>query len=867
MTERFTLLSELGRGGMGVVWKARDEETGQIVALKLLREAYTEDPEYLARFERELELAKRIDSVHVVKVLGFGVREKMPYLALEYVEGPSLQDALAKHGPYSWPETKALLIQLTQGLADANAAGVIHRDVKPANVLIGPDGVAKLTDFGISRGLDTTRMTATSTMLGTPAYLAPEGPKDARSDLYSLGIIGYQLLTGAVPFKGTSHQEVIFEHVRTAPDLGKLPPEARPIIGMLLAKDPAERPARASALLPILYGVTPTPMVGVSAAAGPAPLVAQPPVPPVPPSQPSAPIAYRPGGPAWSGPSPAPAQPRALLIANRRKTWPLVAVGGALALIVCLVAGAFAAGLLPPGSGSNAGRSAAPGAFSSTGSMPAPNAPVGSAITPSSIPTTGTTLGAANAQALSALDSFQFTEAIEGGTLGDTLSLLPAASTDNATFQLKGTFIHQPDKAADVTVAGSIHVINTGGFDYVDSDGTGYTQKDATGGSYADSLSPVAFFAAIDFSKGFDSKGSETENGVDAEHFVANDAGVAALKQMGSVTGVPDAQWTGELWIDKNGGFPVKLAITATATGTTAVVFQRLFDITNINDAANKVTAPTTATLLSDGRVLITGGMTGGGAVASAELYDPKTGTFSATGSMATSRYGHTATLLSDGRVLIAGGWNGGGNVASAELYDPKSGIFSSTGSMATARYGHTATLLSDGRVLIAGGVNRYGGYASSVELYDPKTGAFNSTGSMATARYGHTATLLSDGRVLIAGGVNRYGGYASSVELYDPKTGAFSATGSMTTARYGHTATLLSDGRVLIAGGVSGSGDAVASAEVYDPKTGAFNSTGSMATDRYDHTATLLSDGRALITGGKNGSGDAVASAEVYTP
>jgi serine/threonine-protein kinase len=257
MTERFTLLSELGRGGMGVVWKARDEETGSIVALKLLREAYAEDPEYLARFERELELARRIDSVHVVKVLGFGVREKLPYLALEYVDGPSLHAALVQHGPYSWPETRALLIQLTQGLADANAAGVIHRDVKPSNVLIGPDGVAKLTDFGIARGLDTTRMTATSTMLGTPAYLAPEGPKDARSDLYSLGIIGYELLTGAVPFKGTSHQEVIFEHVRTAPDLIRLPAEARPIIGMLLAKDPSARPQRASALLPILYGVAP----------------------------------------------------------------------------------------------------------------------------------------------------------------------------------------------------------------------------------------------------------------------------------------------------------------------------------------------------------------------------------------------------------------------------------------------------------------------------------------------------------------------------------------------------------------------------------------------------------------------------------
>jgi serine/threonine protein kinase len=254
MTERFTLLSELGRGGMGVVWKARDEETGQVVALKLLREIYAEDPDYLERFERELELARRISSAHVVKVLGFGVRQKVPYLALEFVDGPSLHDALAKHGPYGWAEARVLIVQIAQGLADAHAAGVIHRDVKPSNVLIGPDGTAKLTDFGIARGLDLERMTATSTMLGTPAYLAPEGPKDARSDLYSLGIIGYQLLAGVPPFVGQTYQEVLLAHLRDEPDLTRLPPEVRPIIGWLLAKDPAQRPRNAWEAMPVVEG-------------------------------------------------------------------------------------------------------------------------------------------------------------------------------------------------------------------------------------------------------------------------------------------------------------------------------------------------------------------------------------------------------------------------------------------------------------------------------------------------------------------------------------------------------------------------------------------------------------------------------------
>ncbi len=206
-----------------------------------------------------------------------------------------------------------------------------------------------------------------------------------------------------------------------------------------------------------------------------------------------------------------------------------------------------------------------------------------------------------------------------------------------------------------------------------------------------------------------------------------------------------------------------------------------------------------TATLLADGRVLVTGGQgeppagdpTG---LASAELYDPKTGTFSPTGPMTGRRVFHTATLLADGRVLVTGGLQtlavgGGFPLASAELYDPKTGTFSPTGSMATARIDDTATLLADGRVLVAGGTDlpnaesASGEMLASAELYDPTTGTFSPTGSMATARAGQTATTLADSRVLVTGGVELLtktgpGPFLASAERYDPKTGTFSATG-----------------------------------------------------------------------------------------
>ena len=269
-----------------------------------------------------------------------------------------------------------------------------------------------------------------------------------------------------------------------------------------------------------------------------------------------------------------------------------------------------------------------------------------------------------------------------------------------------------------------------------------------------------------------------------------------------------------------------------------------------------------TATLLSTGKTLITGGYGYEGSLSSAELYDPVTETFNTTGSMVAARYNHTATLLSTGKVLISGGYGYDGSLSSAELYDPVSGTFSSTGSMTTARENHTAILLSSGKVLISGG-NGYDDTLNSAELYDPSTGTFGSTGSMTTARENHTAILLSTGKVLITGG-DDYGGSLSNAELYDPVSGTFSSTGSMTTARENHTAILLSSGKVLIAGG-NGYDDTLNNAELYNPATGTFSSTGNMATIRSGHTATLLSNGEAFIAGGDyNGS---LSSTELYNP
>lgn len=286
-----------------------------------------------------------------------------------------------------------------------------------------------------------------------------------------------------------------------------------------------------------------------------------------------------------------------------------------------------------------------------------------------------------------------------------------------------------------------------------------------------------------------------------------------------------------------------------------------------------------TATLLSNGTVLIAGGSNfepfpaRGGILASAELYGPSSGAFSATGSLGAPRSGHTATLLPNGSVLLAGGSGSVFWLASAELYDPTAGAFGSTGSMSIGRIQHTATLLPNGKVLVAGGTSP-SGILASAELYDAATGTFSpTTGLLGAARRLHTATLLPNGKVLLTGGFRGNGafeGVLASAELYDPATGAFSATGSMISARFLHTATLLPTGKVLVAGGRDDGFRILDSAELYDPATGTFSSIRLFAPDlrtaRFAHTATLLPNGLVLIAGGCcSPSSGFLASAELY--
>ncbi len=278
------------------------------------------------------------------------------------------------------------------------------------------------------------------------------------------------------------------------------------------------------------------------------------------------------------------------------------------------------------------------------------------------------------------------------------------------------------------------------------------------------------------------------------------------------------------------------------------------------------------AVLLRDGKVLVVGGVPAGGpllpvAAASAEFFDPATNVFATTGSMTVARRdGHTATVLSDGRVLVCGGFDLVSDPprSDAEIFDPRTGQFTPTGSMTQRRTRHAAVLLANGKVLVAGGIGSDG---LSAELFDPVTGTFSSTPAMPHYRIDASAALLADGRVLLMG-------YQDAADIYDPTLSTFSAAGSAQTVGglwFGPSLTMLTDGRVLaVAGQESTVGSNFASlvtnGRLFDPATNRFSLTGALVWPRALATSTRLPDGRVLVFGGE-GSTAWPDRGELYDP
>jgi hypothetical protein len=259
-TAEYEILSEIGRGGMAIVYRAVERELEREVALKVLPFSMAGDSQMVERFLREARMAARLEHPHVVPIWRVGRAGGLPFIAMKLVHGPTVGDLVTSRGSLPAAQVRRMLLETASALAHAHASGIVHRDIKPDNILLEPDGRALVTDFGIARAHREASLTASGTAIGTPRYMSPEQARaktvDGRSDLYALGIVAYECLTGHVPFDGPDPIGILLAHVeQPVPEPYLEDPEGRalwPIVRRLLEKHPDDRFEDARALLTAL---------------------------------------------------------------------------------------------------------------------------------------------------------------------------------------------------------------------------------------------------------------------------------------------------------------------------------------------------------------------------------------------------------------------------------------------------------------------------------------------------------------------------------------------------------------------------------------------------------------------------------------
>jgi len=853
----YRLLGELGRGGMGIIYKAEQVNLGRFVALKVLYPHLVGDPVTVKRFNHEARATALLNHPNIVQIFDVGVDEDLHYFAMEYVPGKTLRAVLETRNRLGVEETLHIADQVAAALSAAHDVGVIHRDVKPSNILLDDRGAVKVSDFGIAIAAGQGDLTDSEHLVGSVRYMSPEHARnedlDSRSDLYSLGVVMFEMLTGHPPFDGDSPLEVLEQHVGApVPPLpDDVPPLVQHLVLQCLEKRRVDRPRNVRAFRRALREA----LAEVD----------------------------------WQGPALPPLEPTEAGFEpdysfryDRAGVVRSVTDSLSFTLAEHLKQGNGARGRLARRLREILGRRVRRRHDSCK-------------LKRLEVMQLEENLQRAEQQLEQAKQecdrAHEKYEAADGelhdwqmaGSLrldrGSRISKESAAVQEKKLWQQATSYKLQWQNLQD-RVRDWYQNVERARRDFET------TVKDLE-------------ILRLRRRREAQSSGVATMNRVRvvfAFLVVAAAVTLVCLDRWVFRPPEPPASpadmvygkfiTTGIMQAARDEYAAALLASGNVLLAGGIDVSRSPLDSAEIFDVRTRKFLPTgnlrqarfnhTMTTLLLGRgVLVVGGeqeYTRPDALAAAELFIESEGRFVLVSRLRGPRSRHAATRLADGKVLVSGGNDPSAEpLNSAELFEPSTNSFRAVGRMNVARKDHTSTLLGDGRVLIVGGSQTANRPLDGVEIYDPKTERFEALCLLKEGRYEHTATVIDPGRVLVIGGRRGQSDLDAldSIELVDVAGRSSTIVGKLRFPRRVHSAVLLPEGvpkRVLIAGGGVGPPGVTNLCEFFAWGWSETTEDGRLNHDRNNHTATLLADGSVLIAGGHGrNTGQPLAVAELY--